>query len=249
VHLQDNAAHRTVIEGKEEAAAKFRDYFAYDEAIKDIPSHRGLALFRGSNESMLKLVMKLPEEMMPVESGPASFNSCELKIAARFRISDTKQPADKWLLNAVRFAWQAKLAAQFESELLTALRQRCEEEAIRVFARNLQDLMLAAPAGPRATMDWTQACARGSKWPSSTGRGNSSTPPRCIRTCHAMTGTAPLRRSRCSPQAQRRSHQHRQWYGLALKRTSWRRADQKAPRSQAQKIGRVRGGSIGLLRF
>jgi uncharacterized protein len=80
------------------------------------------------------------------------FNSCERRIAARFRISDQGRPADPWLLQTARWTWQVKLGWQLEGELFSALRERSEEEAIRVFARNLHDLLLAAPAGPRATM-------------------------------------------------------------------------------------------------
>jgi protein Tex len=153
-HLQDHGVVvSTLAEGKEEAAAKFRDYFAYSEAIKNIPSHRALALFRGRKEELLKVSLKLPEELAtPAATGPAPFHACELKIAARFQISDRKQPADAWLLQTVRWTWQVKLAWQLEAELLTELRERSEQEAIRVFARNLHDLLLAAPAGPRATM-------------------------------------------------------------------------------------------------
>jgi uncharacterized protein len=153
-HLQDHGVTvSTVAEGKEEAAAKFRDYFGYSETIKTIPSHRALALFRGRKEELLKVSLKLPEDLQPAPAtGQAPFNACELKIAARFNIADRKQPADAWLLQTVRWTWQVKLAWQLEAELLTALRERSEEEAIRVFAHNLHDLLLAAPAGPRATM-------------------------------------------------------------------------------------------------
>lgn len=152
-HLQDHGVLVSALaEGKEEAAAKFRDYFAYSEPIKDIPSHRALALFRGRKEELLKVSLKLPEELTPPATGQPPFNACELKIAARFKVGDRKQPADPWLLQTVRWTWQVKLAWQLEAELLTQLRERSEEEAIRVFARNLHDLLLAAPAGPRATM-------------------------------------------------------------------------------------------------
>src|SRR5690606_13494100 len=152
-HLQDNGVLvSAVAEGKEEPAAKFRDYFAYSEPLKNVPSHRALALFRGRKEELLKVSLKLPEDLQPPATGQAPFNSCELKIAARFNIADRKQPADAWLLQTVRWTWTVKLAWQLEAELLTALRERSEEEAIRVFARNLHDLLLAAPAGPRATM-------------------------------------------------------------------------------------------------
>jgi protein Tex len=144
----------SVVEGKEEAAAKFRDYFAYSEPFKQIPSHRALALFRGRKEEVLRVALKLPEdiEAPKTSSNSAPLNSCELKIAARFQIADRKRPADAWLLQVVRWSWQVKLSWQLETELLTQLRERAEEEAIRVFARNLHDLLLAAPAGPRATM-------------------------------------------------------------------------------------------------
>jgi protein Tex len=153
-HLGDRGVVvSTLVEGKEEPAAKFRDYFAYSEPLKQIPSHRALALFRGRKEELLRVVLKLPEELEPKDSaGTQPLNSCELKIAARFGIQDRKQPADAWRLQTVRWAWQVKLAWQLEAELLTELRERAEEEAIRVFARNLHDLLLAAPAGPRATM-------------------------------------------------------------------------------------------------
>jgi protein Tex len=153
-HMQDHGiVVSTVAEGKEEPAAKFRDYFAYSETIKTLPSHRALALFRGRKEELLKVSLKLPEDLQPPPAtGQAPLNACELKIAARFNIADRKHPADAWLQQTVRWTWQVKLSWQLEAELLTALRERSEEEAIRVFAHNLHDLLLAAPAGPRATM-------------------------------------------------------------------------------------------------
>ena len=157
-HLQENGQLiAKVATGKEEAGAKFRDYFDYREPISAIPSHRGLALFRGRKEEILQLALKLPEELVELPAGtPAPavtpFNSCERRIAAHFEISDQKRPADAWLLQTARWTWQVKLGWQIEGELFSALRERSEEEAIRVFARNLHDLLLAAPAGPRATM-------------------------------------------------------------------------------------------------
>ncbi|HEX7012053.1 MAG TPA: Tex family protein [Steroidobacteraceae bacterium] len=152
-HLEEHAVIvSSVVAGKEEEAAKFRDYFAYSEPYKAVPSHRALALFRGRKEELLKVSLKLPEELTESAQAGQSFNPCEQMIAARFSISDRKRPADAWLLQTVRWTWQVKLSWQLESELLTQLRERAEEEAIRVFARNLHDLLLAAPAGPRATM-------------------------------------------------------------------------------------------------
>ena len=157
-HLQENGQLvAKVAAGKEEAGAKFRDYFDYREPVSSIPSHRGLALFRGRKEEILQLALKLPEDL--VEQPPGSttlastpFNSCERRIAAHFHIADQGRPADAWLLQTARWTWQVKLGWQLEGELFAALRERAEEEAIRVFARNLHDLLLAAPAGPRATM-------------------------------------------------------------------------------------------------
>jgi protein Tex len=141
--------------GKEEAGAKFRDYFDYREPLAAVPSHRALALLRGRKEEVLQLALKLPEELDASEGSspaPATLHSCERKIAARFEIADRGRPGDAWLLQTARWTWQVKLSWQLEGELLAELRERAEEEAIRVFAGNLHDLLLAAPAGPRATM-------------------------------------------------------------------------------------------------
>jgi uncharacterized protein len=137
-----------VVEGKEEAGAKFRDYFDYAEPLRAIPSHRALALFRGRNEDFLRLALKMSDELLehPLPS------PCERRVATHFGIRDEKRPADRWLLETTRWAWLVKISLHLELELLNALRERAEEEAIRVFAGNLHDLLLAAPAGPRATM-------------------------------------------------------------------------------------------------
>ncbi|MFZ5464037.1 MAG: Tex family protein [Pseudomonadota bacterium] len=150
-HLQANGIiTAVVVEGKEEEGAKFRDYFAYREALKDVPPHRALALFRGRNEGILRLALKLPEELEEHRApGP---NACERLIAVRFEVRDAGRPGDKWLAETVRWTWMVKLSLSLELELLGALRERAEEEAIRVFARNLHDLLLAAPAGPRAVI-------------------------------------------------------------------------------------------------
>ena len=154
-HLRGNARLVSkVAEGKAEAGAKFRDYFDYQEPLAAIPSHRALALFRGRKEEVLRIALKLPEEI--AEGAPTAaadaLNSCERKIAARFQIGARGRAGDAWLLQTARWTWQVKLAWQLEGELLAELRERAEEEAIRVFASNLHDLLLAAPAGPRATM-------------------------------------------------------------------------------------------------
>src|ERR1700693_2132752 len=153
-HLQDHGVlTSTVAEGKEEAAAKFRDYFAYREPLRTVPPHRALALFRGRKEALLKVSLKLPEDIQAeAEAGPAKFNTCERKIAARFNIADRKQPADAWLLQTAGWTWQVKLSWQLETDLLTELRERAEEQAVQVSAHNLHDVLPAPPAGPRVTM-------------------------------------------------------------------------------------------------
>jgi uncharacterized protein len=133
---------------KETEGAKFRDYFDYREALKDIPPHRALALFRGRNEGMLSIAIKLPEEL----SETPMTHPAEAMIAQQVGISSRNRAADQWLADTVRWTWKIKLALHLELELLGELRERAEAEAIKVFARNLHDLLLAAPAGLRATM-------------------------------------------------------------------------------------------------
>ncbi len=136
-----------LVEGKAEAGAKFSDYFDASEAIAKIPSHRALALLRGRNEEFLTLSLVLDEEPTGKELGP-----CERSIAARFGIIDKNRPADAWLQEVVRWTWRVKLKLQIDVELMTRLRQAAETEAVRVFASNLKDILMAAPAGGRATI-------------------------------------------------------------------------------------------------
>ena len=140
-----------VIEGKEDAAAKYADYFDYNEPLGAIPSHRALALFRGRREELLNVTLRLDSEAEKPK-WDAPLNPCEGRIAKRFGIFNQNRPADKWLADTVRWTWRVKSFLHLESELMGALRERAETEAIKVFARNLKDLLLAAPAGPRATM-------------------------------------------------------------------------------------------------
>ncbi|MDR3479691.1 MAG: Tex family protein [Burkholderiaceae bacterium] len=140
-----------VVEGKQDAGEKFADYFDYSETIGTIPSHRALALFRGRREEMLTVALRLDtEEEKPKWDAP--HNPCEGRIAARFGVSNKGRPADKWLADTVRWTWRVKVFMHLETELMTSLREKAEVEAINVFARNLKALLLAAPAGPRATM-------------------------------------------------------------------------------------------------
>ncbi len=138
--------HSTVVNGKEAEAAKFKDYFDYSEAIRNIPSHRALALFRGRNEDCLALNLK------PAELEQDEHQICAQLVARHLQVSDTSLPADAWLAETARLAWKIKLFTRIDIDLKLRLREAAELEAIRVFASNLRDLLLAAPAGPKATM-------------------------------------------------------------------------------------------------
>ncbi|MGW5607381.1 Tex family protein [Streptomyces sp. NPDC003753] len=134
-----------VREGKEEAGAKFADYFDFAEPFTELPSHRVLALLRGEKEEVLDLVLE-PEE--PTD-GPSSYEGI---VAHRFGIADRGRPADKWLLDTVRWAWRTRILVHLGIDLRLRLRTAAEDEAVKVFAANLRDLLLAAPAGTRATL-------------------------------------------------------------------------------------------------
>ncbi|MFO7642416.1 MAG: Tex family protein [Candidatus Competibacteraceae bacterium] len=148
--LWDHAVlHAQLVENKAEAGAKFSDYFDYREALRQIPSHRALALFRGRNEGVLQLNLEIGD---PGDSVASGFDPGERRVAARFQIRDAGRPADAWLRETARWAWKVKLLPHLEAELKQRLREIAEEEAIQVFARNLRDLLLAAPAGARPTL-------------------------------------------------------------------------------------------------
>ncbi len=152
VYMQDHGVVESkVIAGKEQEGEKFADYFDYSEPIKAIPSHRALALFRGRREQMLMVNLRLDSEEEKLK-WDAPHNPCENRIANHFKIKNEGRPADPWLADTVRWTWRIKCSLHLESELMTALRERSETEAINVFARNLKDLLLAAPAGPRVTI-------------------------------------------------------------------------------------------------
>ncbi|HEX2828457.1 MAG TPA: Tex family protein [Burkholderiales bacterium] len=137
-----------VVEGKEAAEEeKFRDYYDYAETIRTIPSHRALALFRGRNAGVLALNLQLPDELEAQQPHP-----CEASIAAHVGIENLGRAADKWLADTVRWTWRVKASLSISSELMTQLREAAETEAIRVFGRNLRELLLAAPAGPKAVL-------------------------------------------------------------------------------------------------
>ncbi|MFF3605886.1 Tex family protein [Streptomyces sp. NPDC002463] len=134
-----------VREGQEEAGAKFADYFDFAEPFTALPSHRVLAMLRGEKEDALSLELE-PEE--PTE-GPSSYEGI---VAGRFGVADRGRPGDKWLQDTVRWAWRTRILVHLGIDLRLRLRTAAEDEAVRVFAANLRDLLLAAPAGTRATL-------------------------------------------------------------------------------------------------
>lgn len=142
----DGVMSSEIIAGKEEEGAKFSDYFEYSERVNKVPSHRALALFRGRDAGVLSLKLDLPQ----AEAGDV--HPAEASIATELGIQDKGRPADKWLRDTVRWCWRVKLHTRLDLDLKTRLREHAEEEAIAVFSRNIKDVLMAAPAGPRVTL-------------------------------------------------------------------------------------------------
>jgi protein Tex len=149
-HYLWNNAHLVsqVVSGKEEEGAKFRDYFAQSELISKVPSHRALAMFRGRNEGFLQLSLNADPQF---EEAPKE-SYCEQIIIEHLGVHFNAQPADKWRKAVINWVWRIKILMHMETELMTTLRERAEEEAINVFAANLHDMLMAAPAGMKVTM-------------------------------------------------------------------------------------------------
>ncbi len=152
-HLRDKLwregeIHATVLEGQENAGEKFKDYFNHREPIHSMPSHRALAVLRGRNEGILSLNLKYQPDDKPV--GEQSIY--EQLIAEQFGIADNGRPADRWLRDTVRLSWRAKIFLSLELEALNRLKENADQAAISVFAQNLKDLLLAAPAGRLTTI-------------------------------------------------------------------------------------------------
>ncbi len=143
---QEGELSARLIAGKEQEGAKFSDYFEHDEKLARTPSHRALAMFRARNEGVLSLTIRLPGE------DEAPIHPAQVAIARHFNIRDDGRAADKWLRDVVRWTWRVKLYTHLETELMGRLRERAELAAIEVFAANLKDLLLAAPAGQKATL-------------------------------------------------------------------------------------------------
>ncbi|ODB33521.1 RNA-binding transcriptional accessory protein [Pseudoalteromonas sp. BMB] len=146
-HLKDNAQiEARVIAGKEEAGSKYRDYFEHNELLNKIPSHRALAMLRARNEGFLQLSIN-PE---PSAEDPAQF--CAQIIADHYNLAVSGKAASDWLMGVVQWAWKIKIALHLENEFLGSMREKSELDAIEVFAKNLKDLLMAAPAGAKVTM-------------------------------------------------------------------------------------------------
>lgn len=146
-YLWENAVIESrVVKGKEKEGEKFSDYFEFEEALQKMPSHRALALFRGRNEGVLSLTMKIKGEE------ELSIHPCAAKIAFYFGIENRERKADRWLADTVRWAWRIKIFTHLDLELKMQLKEAAEAEAIQVFSSNMKDLLLAAPAGPLPTI-------------------------------------------------------------------------------------------------
>ena len=137
-----------VLEGKEAEGIKFQDYFDHQEPLRNVPSHRALAMFRGRNEGILQLGLNADPD---AEEG-SRHSYCEEIIREHLGVRLANQAADKWREQVISWTWKIKVALHLETELMGALREKAEEEAIGVFARNLSALLMAAPAGAKNTM-------------------------------------------------------------------------------------------------
>lgn len=133
--------------GKEAEAAKFQDYFEHDEPLKTVPSHRALAILRGRNEGFLSANLVVGDPSDKLSPSP-----CEAMVAGFYNIKNKNRPADKWLAEVVKWTWRVKLLTHLETELIGKIRDSAEDQAIKVFATNLKDLLMAAPAGYKATL-------------------------------------------------------------------------------------------------
>ena len=148
-----------VVEGKEQQGEKFKDYFSHNEPLNKVPSHRALAMLRGRNEGFLTLAMNADPEQ---EEGVRQ-SYCETIIADHYGVTLSSAPADAWRKQVISWAWRIKVSMHMETELMGAMKERAEIEAIEVFATNLKDLLMAAPAGPRATLGLDPGLRTGSK--------------------------------------------------------------------------------------
>ncbi|WP_153445907.1 Tex family protein [Vibrio algicola] len=159
-YLQKNAELQSrVVTGKEREGEKFKDYFEHNERISRVPSHRALAMLRGRNEGFLQLSINAD----PAQEESVRGSYCETIIADHYRVHFNQAPADMWRKQVISWAWRIKISMHLETELMGAMKERGEIDAIEVFATNLKDLLMAAPAGPRATLGLDPGLRTGSK--------------------------------------------------------------------------------------
>ena len=181
-----------VMKGKETAEAeKFRDYYDYSETIRTVPSHRALALFRGQSLEVLTIGLGLSDEFEAAVPHP-----CVARIAAHFGIEDRGRPADKWLAEVCQWTWRVRAHSHLSTELLMQLREAAEVEAIKIFGRNLHELLLAAPAGPKAVLGVDPVSAPAARWRWSMPRASCWRRRPSTRISRATTGRDRWRRSR-----------------------------------------------------
>jgi protein Tex len=234
----DGVISSKVLKGKDAEGAKFSDYFEFGQRIKDIPSHRALAMLRGRTEGILDIDLDVA-----VAEGQA--HPAHGKIMSAVGIADKGRAADKWLADTARLAWKAKLAVSLSTDLLTRLKEKADAEAISVFSKNLKDLLLAAPAGPRVTMGLDPGIRTGVKVAvvDATGKVLDTATvyphePRRVVGSARRTVSAPQGRGDC----------HRQRHGLARNRQARSRSDEghRRPAAGHDQSDGERGWSVGL---
>ena len=236
----------TVRKGKKTEGEKFKDYFDYNGALHKLPSHRILALFRGEKEEILELQM-MPEANVPVAGVPSTY---ELKIMQRFAITDQGRPGDRWLIETARWAWRTKIQVHLNIDLRMRLWTAAETEGVRVFASNLRDLLLAAPAGARVTMGLDPGYplrrqGRRRRRHRQGGGDHRGLSARATKAMGCGAGDAGQARGR----APRRPDCDRQRHRLARDRQAGDRTGQAAAGPENVEDRGVRSGRIGLLRL
>ncbi len=232
-----------VMEGKEQEGNKFSDYFDFREPVRKIPSHRALALFRGRNQGVLSLELVAGEGEDP--DAP-----CRHRIAERFGVRDRGRPADAWLQETVRKAWRIKLMVRLDLDIKSRLLEAAEAEAIRVFARNLKALLLAAPAGRLPTIGLDPGLRTGVKVAVIDGTGRVA----ATDTIYPHVPQESVGRLHCAPGRARQGargppRQHRERHRLARDGPPDARADPQASGARPALPGGERGRGVGLLRL
>src|SRR5262245_6315180 len=243
-----------VRDGKKEVGAKFADYFDFSEDLSKAPAHRILALFRAQKEEVIDIAI---ESENKVTASPNSTSPYEARIMRRFNIADRGRPADKWLIDTARAAWRSKIEPHLGIDLRLRLWQAAEEEAVRVFAANLRDLLLAAPAGARATMGLDPGYRTGVKVAvaNATGKGVATSvgyphePERQGNAAAAAMERGAGNPGQARQETQRRADLDRERHRLARNRQARDRVGEASGRAEDVEDRRVGGGRLGLFRL